>query len=378
MLITEEYLSQPGFLDCYEDDIIVLDDIQENPDVWKCKKLDGTTFLAGKVPRNITRASEKYTISVGDRVLAHSCYISNEPTKLSHNVGDIIYVLEPPKGEWMFGARNWETKIEQRGWFLCKSVIISCQKDVLSPRLSEIERKQTNLESKSKNALLLSDAFKTSISPAKSTTDDASIVDRKKSLFGFKSGKFEETKNKRARAVSVGQTASHGARIHDIINKDSIFRASSVSEDALPEDAKIILNSPVNGSNVFSNQNRAQYIKQFCLNEKEYLADLRTLINEFLKPIISNKLMTPKQIISIFSNIEQIEIVSIEVLNHWEAINNLNDTDEISTICRSMADRFINYIPYLSNHNGIKQVLSVICSKNDGNYNILRFSKSVP
>jgi RhoGEF domain len=81
---------------------------------------------------------------------------------------------------------------------------------------------------------------------------------------------------------------------------------------------------------------RFSAVERLVSSEKEYVAMLATLTGVFLKPLIYQKLLNPKQIGVVFANLEQIETTHVEFLAQLELLEDISASSKVSHTLRNM------------------------------------------
>ncbi|KAI8922184.1 hypothetical protein DFJ77DRAFT_14890 [Powellomyces hirtus] len=114
-------------------------------------------------------------------------------------------------------------------------------------------------------------------------------------------------------------------------------------------------------------QQRMTAIFEFIATERDYVRDLKIIIGIFMKPMTEKKVVSPKVIGQLFSNIEQLLVVNQEFLSALEDLYNGNPIIErFGDFLSTSMDRLVSYTPYCSRQavSGAKH-LSLMQSKKE-------------
>ncbi|KAJ3129212.1 cytochrome c oxidase subunit 1 [Nowakowskiella sp. JEL0407] len=104
---------------------------------------------------------------------------------------------------------------------------------------------------------------------------------------------------------------------------------------------------------------------ELICTEKDYVRDLKIVVEHFMKPFIAKKLTTIKNIDALFSNIEQLLSINEHFLQLLEARRAKNPIiDGVGDIFISMTEYFISYTQYCSNHSSSLNKMQQLASGN--------------
>lgn len=316
------------------------------------------------------------TISIGSRVISAIKYSAKDEGHLEISIGnkfltigDIISVLEvDSERKWLMGVHLDSKK---RGWFPYSSVIPEDdlgndqrKKESDIKRAFDEKRKQRTITCIAKKISVEdNECGKLSlILPENERTGEVNITaiknmpirnpdDHKKRWFRFNSEySKDEEKNKprrwRSNTISTLPYTTNNSREPSAISPKLYRKHSSpgpysnIKSAQQPGLSVKNLNcspsivSSLNSVKSFNREIRVSFIKDFIKSEKEYVSDLKIIIESFLNPL--KTCLNQKQILSIFGNIEQLEVINIEFLTQLEAVEDINNIDQYISIFRNM------------------------------------------
>ncbi|TPX72929.1 hypothetical protein SpCBS45565_g00028 [Spizellomyces sp. 'palustris'] len=112
---------------------------------------------------------------------------------------------------------------------------------------------------------------------------------------------------------------------------------------------------------------RMTAIFELLTTERDYVRDLKIIIEIFKKPIIERKIVNAKVTDSIFSNIEELLAVSQDFLLKLEQLYaNHPVIDRIGNVLLTMMERFVSYTLYCSQHSvSVTKQLSLAQTKRE-------------
>jgi RhoGEF domain len=113
---------------------------------------------------------------------------------------------------------------------------------------------------------------------------------------------------------------------------------------AVQEDNRNSISESNEGSTEHAANNkrrRRNAIESLLKSEKEYTANLAILSGTFLKPMVAQKILAPKQVSLVFANIEQIETTHAEFVSQLELLDEYSSIQKLAIVLKNMV-----FIPY--------------------------------
>jgi hypothetical protein len=322
-----------------------------------------------QLPENKNKKSEDspssalHEIAIGQKVVVKFEYTAARPDELDLHVGDIIHVISSPEGGWWRGLSG-SGKLTKTGWF--PSNLVDLEPDIVEDKIvtADPAKRRTswlkkvtgkNTENTKRTRSFSTESVATSGS---STPTEASVKARKNA----------KLLQKRISAPQIGLPA-----LDEMINHEEI---SSDHQQSLVDAWENNVAPEVFAKTSLQERKKQQVIWEIIFTEKAYVGDIRLIIDVFLKPITEKKLLPPKNINLIFSNIEDIYEVNKEFLGILEhsreenpVIGNIGDIFllffekfMVYTVYCTERDKAINKLHQVSNGTKLKTFLDE-CNK---------------
>lgn len=153
-------------------------------------------------------------------------------------------------------------------------------------------------------------------------------------------------------------------RSSSVEKRYSIFVKKDERTDSEPEAEEIFT---VKDDYIF--KKKKEILKEFIETEKLYVNNLQLLVNDFLTPMLNQKIVTPDIHQRIFSSIQTILKVNITFLGILEA--NIKNMDNLSKSIYNFIKSFKLYAPFIQNQNISQETLVSEKQKNNKLNNFL-------
>jgi hypothetical protein len=276
---------------------------------------------------------------IGSTVIAKENFIPTEPEHLELNIGDLIILIDVPSdSKWVFGVLGNGIK----GWFPRHSVDLhtsSASAYSFRELLKATEEKSILNARKTSSDVLNSTSSSNSILKEKEVESPLQISDNPEWVYKETD---ETVKKLKFPKVNLGKLLKRPSFFNYADKEiDTNKNRNSTGPDFLnlkmfrKEKSKVLVNPE---QDLLS---RKEVFDQLVISEKEYVSRVNFIIQEFFKPMQSIKSITPKQISLVFSNIEQIQKINIELLTQLETMGETFDTDKFCSILKTFVCKYL-------------------------------------